>query len=331
MRKLAVLGIALAGLLAPRGPASAQTLQPGDKLVYETQASFGFEALPTPIHDPCTIETRIAIGVGKVDAKGMDVDLEIAVGVRAIRYRGPSFCWSLEPVTPDGFIGNPLSEREARELSSAVLPPDLPPLAAELVRKQLGLVSTIASLHGRHASARVSCGPEPFVRIEQLDLPAFTEAQSIMAERYLRTAVLLAFPPVPLDLGRDAERYQAGGSRYEVVGHRDTYWPIRGREHRVRSLEVSSAARAAFAFEAMNDAGLEPDRAPKASEWADLHARLGIAGNRYVRVVSELSKPGSLARPVSAVASWHADLVRVTRASDAPAVAPPIATILLQR
>jgi hypothetical protein len=329
VRTYAILGLAIAGALAPIGPAAAQTLAPGDKLVYETQASFGFESLPTPMRDPCNIETRIAIGIGKVDAKGMDVDIEIAVGVRAVRYRGPSFCWALEPATPDGFIGSALSEREADELASAVLPRNLPPLATELVRKQLSLVSTIASLHGRHASARVACGPEPFVRIEHLDAPAFTAAQSVIAERYLRTAVLLAFPPVPLDLGQDVERYEAGGSKYEVLGFRDAYWPIRGREHRVRAREASSAARAAFAFEAMNDTGLEPEpRSPVVSEWADLHAALGIAGNRHVRVVSRLAKPESLGPEVTAVASWQADLVRVARAGETPPLGPVAAVLV---
>jgi hypothetical protein len=331
VKKLALLGFVAAGALAPLEPALAQTLAPGDKLVYETTASFGFEALPAPMRDPCEIETRLAIGVGAVDEKGMDVDIEISVGVRAVRYRGPSFCWALEPATPDGFIGAALSQREAAELSSAVLPRTLPPLARELVRKELALVSTVASLHGRHASARVAAGPDPFVQIEHLDTPSFSAAQNVLAERYLRTAVLLAFPPVPLDLGHEEERYKAGGSTYAVTGWRDTYWPIRGREHRVKALEVSSAARAAFAFEAIHDTGLEPagGAEPKATEWSDVHARLGIAGNRHIRVVSKLAKAEAPegeaeAASVEAVASWHTDLVRVVRERDRELAATPV-------
>ncbi len=317
MRHIAALALALAFVVSPAG-AAAQTLAAGDKLVYETVAAFGFESMPQMVRDPVSIETRLTLGVASVDPSGMDVDVEIAVGVRAIRYRGPSFTWAIEPATPDGFVARALAPREAEELTEALLPRSLPPLALELVRRELSLAVTVASLHGRHAQARVSCGPEPFVRLEQLDVPAFSRSQNLMAERYLRTALLLAFPPVPLDLRRDAERYEAGGARYEIVGHRDAIWPIRGREHRIRALEASSAARAAFAFEAVNDTGLEPDpRGPRVREWGDVHAHLGIAGRRHIRVVSTLaSRPdGGGEGPeepeeVKAVASWHAELVR---------------------
>jgi hypothetical protein len=297
--------------MAPRA-SHAQLLSAGDRLVYEAIAAFGFESLPAVRRDPCTIETRLALGVASVDASGMDVDVEISIGVRAVRYQGPTFCWTIEPATKDGFIAAPPSAREAADLAQAPLPRSLPPLAVELVRKELLLMTTVASLHGCHAAARVSCGPDPFVRIEHVDAPAFTAAQVMTAERYLRAAILLAFPPIPLDLGRDTERYDAGGSTYAVTGFRDAIWPIRGREHRVKALAVSSAARAAFAFEAINDTGLEPCGAgARAREWADIHAPLGIAGRRHVRIVTDLARRDGR-ESVSAVASWTTDLVRAT-------------------
>src|SRR5438270_4174395 len=98
------IGLAIIVALAAGGlAAGGQTLLPGDRLVYETSSAFGFEALPRAIRDPCTIETRLSLGVVSVDARGMDVQVDIAVGVRAVRYRGPSFCWALEPATQDGF------------------------------------------------------------------------------------------------------------------------------------------------------------------------------------------------------------------------------------
>src|SRR5688572_4000016 len=158
--RTAVIAAALSLLLT--GPARAQTLHTGDRLVYETVAAFGFEALPMALPDPCTIETRLTLAVAKVDKTGMDVDIDISIGVRAVRYRGPSFCWAIEPATSDGFIGSPLTAIEAQDLARAVLPSSLPPLAQEVVRKELALVATVASLHGRRAAARVACGPEPF-------------------------------------------------------------------------------------------------------------------------------------------------------------------------
>jgi hypothetical protein len=313
MRFLALaLGVALTGL-AP-SPASGQTpLLPGDKLSYETVLALGFESLPRAVRDPCAVEMRVDLGVAAVDAKGMDVDVEISVGVRAVRYSGPTFSWALEPATPEGFITRGPTPQEGEDIENAPLSRDLPPLAQELVRKELSFVTAIAMLHDRHATARISAGPEPFVRIDYLDLPVFSRAQHLAAERYLRAALLLAFPPVPLDLRRDAERYAAGGSIYEVLGERQALWPIRGRAHRVRSLEASSAARAAFAFEAVHDTGLEPaDGGPRVSEWSDVHAPLGIAGQRHIRVVSPLA-PREGGKGVTAVASWHADLVKATR------------------
>jgi hypothetical protein len=315
VRKTFALLAAAAAAAALAPAARAQTLLPGDRLVYETGAAFGFEREPALARDPATVETRIAIGIGDVDEAGMDVDVEVAMGVRAVRYAGPSFCWAIEPATPDGFIGAPLTRREEDDLTAAVLPRNLSPLARDIVRKELALLATVAALHGCHASARVAVGPEPFVRVDHVEGPSLTPAQRVIAERYLRTALLLAFPPVPLALGRDPERYDAGGSRYEVTGYRDAYWPIRGREHRVRALEPSSAARAAFAFEAVHDCGLEPlpDLAPAVREWADIHATLGIAGRRHVRVASALGRPGDDDASVFAVATWTADLVRATR------------------
>lgn len=313
----AALALAFAAL-APAAP--AQTLSPGDKLVYETAVAFGFE-VPQKLPDPCSIEMRLTLGVASVDATGMDVDVEIAVGIRAIRYRGPGFAFAIEPATPEGFIGRAITPREADDLTNAVLPRSLPPLAVELVRKELALVSTVASLHGRHAQARIASGPEPFVRIEQVDCPGFVPNQNVIAARYLRTALLLAFPPVPPHLPRNAEGYEAGGSSYEIVGYRDAMWPIRGREHRVRARTASSTARAAFAFEAMHDTGLEPGDpgGPHVREWASIHATLGIAGSRHVRVASVLvPRDGDRGEPVTAIASWNADLVR---ARQAPATA----------
>jgi len=324
-----------AATLLGAATARAQTLLPGDRLVYETAAAFGFERLPRRLPDPCSIETRLAIGIGRVDDSGMDIDLEVGLGVRAVRYSGPTFSWALEPATKDGFIGAPITTREAEDIASAPLPYDTPPLAREVVRRQLALIAVVAALHGAHASARIACGAEPFVRIDHIEGAALTEEQRVVAERYLRAVLLLALPPVPAALASDAEAFTAGGARYEVVGRRDAYWPIKGREHRVRAVEPSSAARAAFAFEAMHDTGLEPAGPdPAVREWADVHATLAIASRRQVRVASLLSKRGDVSARLAAVATWTTDLVRATRPTlrkggdavdvpiDAPRVAP---------
>src|SRR5207253_347733 len=133
MRFLALalaLGVALTGL-AP-SPAAAQTPPlPGDKLSYETVLALGFESLPRAVRDPCAVEMRVDLGVAAVDAKGMDVDVEISVGVRAVRYSGPTFSWALEPATPEGFITRGPTPQEGEDIENAPLSRDLPPLAQE--------------------------------------------------------------------------------------------------------------------------------------------------------------------------------------------------------